>query len=253
MKASSSKSRQSAFDLLIPRHYIIKSSKTEDGVDGRVVSYADEHSYIAEQYRMVRTNLAYLTPDKPPKTILVSSAQAREGKSLTAANLAITLAQDRTRKVLLVDADFRRAIIHTLFGVQKNPGFSDVITGEVAVDAIIGAPARDNLYILPAGASKPNPSELLISTKTRGIVQDLKQRFDFVVFDTPPVLNFTSAGELGSLCDAVILVIKANVTQKHVIREAFIALEEAGAKPKATILTNATFRFGHYPYYYHTA
>ena len=235
--------------FLRPREYVVKETAGRDGVDGRVVSYCDEHCHIAEQYRMVRTNLAYLSPDKPIKTILITSAQAREGKSVTAANLAMALSQDKTKKILLVDADFRRAAIHAIFSIKRNPGFSDIITGDATVESFAAAPVVDNLYIIPTGSSDSHPSELLISTRIKSIMDEFKRRFDYIIFDTPPALNFTSASELGSLCDAVILVVKAGVTQKGVLREAFISLGDAGAKPKATIITNTTHQLSYYYYY----
>jgi len=231
--------------------YIIKTERTADGVDGRIVAYCDEHSHVAEQYRMIRTNLAYLSPENPVKSILITSAQAREGKSLTACNIAMALAQDATRKTVLIDADFRRASIHTIFGISKTPGFSDIITGEAQLDTLVVKPRVGNLYIIPTGGSKQNPSELLVSTRVKGIIDSLKKQFDYIIFDTPPVLHFTSASELGSLCDAVVLIVKSGTTQKHFIREAFISLQEAGAKPKAAILTGTAHRFS-YSYYYHT-
>ena len=232
-----------------PPPYVVKKDRDAEGVDGRIVAYTDRSSHIAEQYKMLRTNIYYLSPDRPLKTILITSAQAQEGKTVTACNLAMTLSMDKEKKVLLVDADFRRASVHTMFGISGKVGFFNILDGEVEVEELISKPAVGNLYIMPAGTVKANPSEILISTKIKLAIDKLKSKFDYVVFDSPPVLSVTDASVLGSLCDAVFLVVRSNVTQRSIIEEAFNVLGEAKANPKGCILTNSAMMLD-YQYYF---
>lgn len=232
-----------------PPQYIVKADRGPEGVDGRLVAYTDRSSHIAEEYKILRTNIYYLSPEKPLKTLLITSAQAQEGKTITACNLAITLSMDMEKKVLLVDADFRRPAVHTMLGISNKSGFYNVLDGEAAIDDFSAKPAVGNLYVMPTGTVKANPSEILISTKIKGIIERLRTKFDYVIFDTPPVLSVTDASVLGSLCDAVFLVVRAGATQRAMIEEAFNLLGEAKANPKGTILTNS-YMLLDYQYYF---
>jgi capsular exopolysaccharide synthesis family protein len=241
--------------LLIPPKYIVKKLKTENGIDGRVIAYTDNDSVIAEQYRILRTNLYSLSPEKPIKTIAITSTQSAEGKTITATNLSYTLSLDIEKKVILIDADMRRPAVHKMLGCDRRPGFSDVLGDRVAIEHFLAKPAFGNLYVLPTGTIVDNPSELLGSAKIRDLIDMLKTRFDYIIFDTPPVINVTDTGILGSICDAVLLIVKAGVTPKDMIEESFNMLKRAHAEPKACILTNLTIPIhqyyqSKYRYYY---
>jgi len=230
--------------------YMIKRSRTQSGVDGRIISYGDRSSYIAEQYKILRTNIYSLSPKNPLKTILITSAQSQEGKSVTSCNLAFSLSLDTEKKVLLLDCDLRKPFIHKLFGLSRKPGFTDFISGKVNLDQLISKPAVENLYVLPCGGLVDNPPEILSSSKIKTFLEEIKKHFDFIVIDTPPVLNVTDASILGALCDGVILLVRENVTQKSILEEAFNLLCDAQAKPKGCIITNATIPVYHYYYRY---
>lgn len=230
--------------------YVIKKQKSPEGIDGRIVAYSDPSSYIAEQYKVLRTNLYSLAPEKPIKTIVITSSQAQEGKTITSCNLAVTLSLDAEKKVVLIDADLRRPAVHHMFGISRKPGLSDVLYGDFDIKSFLEKPVLGNLYIIPSGTIKTSPSEILISTKIKGLIDKLRTRFDYIIFDTPPVLNVTDASILGSLCDAVIFVVKAGVTQRNMIEEAFNALQDAQAKPKASILTSVHYLLDSYYYFY---
>jgi len=233
-----------------PPTYIIKRQRSEDGVDGRVVAYTDKSSYIAEQYKVLRTNLYSLSPDKPIRTLVITSSQAQEGKTITSCNLAITLSLDKEKKVILLDCDLRRPAVHSMFGISRKPGLSDILNNEIDIKNFTEKPAIGDLYLVPSGTMKSSPSEVLSSTKIKILIDKLKQKFDYIIFDTPPVLNVTDASILGSLCDAVIFIVKAGTTQKNMIEEAFHMLGEAQIKPKASILTNVHFLLDSYYYFY---
>lgn len=242
-------------ELYTPPSYIIKEIRTKEGVDGHLVSYLDKHSYLAEQYKVLRTNLYSLSPQTPLKTIIVTSSQAQEGKTITTSNLAYTLSLDAEKKVVLVDADFRRPAVHKAFGIPRKPGFTDILSGKNSLEHFTKKPTVDDLYIIPSGTLISSPSEFLSSTKMKELISKLKEKFDYVIFDTPPIINVTDSSILGSLCDGVIFVVKAGHTPKNMIEEAFTMLRHAQAKPKACILTSTTipvyyYYLAKYRYYY---
>lgn len=238
------------FKKYSPPTHVVSQTRGKDGVDGRVVSYLEKQSHIAEQYKVLRTNLYSLSPENPIKTVVITSAQAREGKTITCCNLAITLALDKEKKVLLVDADLRKPAVHSLFGLPVEPGFSDVLTGSADLESFTKKPAVGDLFVIPAGSEKGSASEVLSLAKIDNVIDKLKSKFDYIIFDTPPVLDFTDASILGSHCDAVIPVIKAGVTQQSVIEEAFHLLTEAQAKPRACILACSHFLLDSHYYFY---
>lgn len=232
-------------DTINPPTYVIKKPKSKDEVDGHVVAYTDRTSYVAEQYRALRTGLYSLSTEKPVKTITITSSQSGEGKTTTCCNLALTLAADTEKKILLVDGDLRKPELHRLLKLSRKPGFSDVLTNKTDIKDFFKKPAIENLYVMPSGSIISNASELLRYTKLKKLISDLKLQFDYVIFDTPPALNVTDSSVIGSLCDGVILVVKAEVTQKNMIEDAFSILKNAQASPLGFILTN--FRVP--PYY----
>jgi capsular exopolysaccharide synthesis family protein len=235
------------FKNLSPPIYVAKKKRTDDGIDSRIVAFSDRHSYVAEQYKVLRTNLYSLTPGKKIKTILLTSAQPQDGKTTTSCNLAATLSLDKEKKTLIVDGDFRKSLVHKIFSVPKTPGFSEILSKEADVSYFTQKPSVRNLYIIPAGSGRGNLSEVLSSERVKDIIESLKEKFDYIIFDSPPVLNVTDACLLGSLCDIVLLVVRADVTQKSVIKEAFDLLRNAQAKPAACILDNVVVSY--YSYY----
>jgi capsular exopolysaccharide synthesis family protein len=218
----------------------VRKPVTENGVDGRVVTYIDRDSIISEQYRVLRTNLYSISPERPLKTIVITSAQSEEGKTTTACNLAYTISLDTQQKTLLVDSDLRRSAVHKMLGLPRKPGFSDLLNEKADVEYFLSKPQFHNLYVIPAGTAVDNPSELLSSNKMRGLIDTLKSKFDYIIFDAPPVINVTDASILGSISDAVFLVVKACITPKEMIEEAYAMLKRAQAEPRATILTGVT-------------
>ena len=239
-----------AIKKYIPPAYIVREASGRDGVDGRVITYVDRFSHVAEQYKTLRTNLYSLSPENPIKTVVITSSQAWEGKTITCCNLAVTLSYDKDKKVALIDADLRKPAIHTMFNLPYEPGFSDILRGEATLEELTARPAIGDLYIIPAGSVIDDPADILGPAVIEPFIKKAKEKFDYILFDTPPVLEFTDASSLGSLCDAVVPVVKAASTQEHAIREAFDLLREAQAAPKACILTNALHLLdSHYHFY----
>jgi capsular exopolysaccharide synthesis family protein len=186
-------------------------------------------SAVAECCRAIRTNLLFMRPDKPAKTMVVTSPGPEEGKTTTAINIAITLAQSGLR-VLIVDTDLRRPRLHKAFGVPNTTdGVSKAIVGEAEVMDMVRETGVPNLYILPCGAIPPNPSELLHANRTKALIAELADRFDRVIFDSPPVGAVTDAAILSKLTDGTLLVARSGVTSKDAVVRARRSLVKAGA------------------------
>ncbi|MCQ9206652.1 MAG: CpsD/CapB family tyrosine-protein kinase [Omnitrophica bacterium] len=228
-----------------PPMYIAKKAKRKEDIGGHIVSYVDRNSYVAEQYRVLRTSLYSLSIDKPIKSLAVTSSQSGEGKSTTCCNLAITLSLDPEKKTVLVDSDLRKPEIHRYLKLPRQPGLSDILIDKADFKEIVKKPVLDRLYVIPSGSVVANPAEMLRCTRLKRLISELKEQFDYIIFDTPPTLNVTDSSVIGSLCDSVILVVKAEVTQKAMIEEAFSLLKNAQAAPIGCVLTN--FRVP--PYY----
>ena len=223
----------------------------ETKVDERIVTLFDPRSPIAEQYRILRTNLLSLKAGKPIKVILLSSSLHSEGKSVSSVNLAITMANDiAQRRVLLVDADLRAGTVHSLLGIRPKLGLSDVLSKEMSwEEALVGTPLP-NLSVIPRGLTPPHPAELLSSQKMRRVVAEMRAAYDFVIVDAPPVIPLADPGILGSLTDGAVLIVRAGKTQRKMAQQALSLLEQANVKTLGCILTHVENRAPEYIYRY---
>ncbi len=185
----------------------------------RLVMLDDPRSFQAEAYRVLRTNLHYANPDAPLRRILITSAGPGEGKSTTVANLGICMAQSE-RVVLLVDTDLRRPMLHMMFRQPNNPGLSSYLAGDALLDAVVQKTAIPNLSIVSSGPMPPNPAELLASRRMRDFVGAVSERFDTVVFDSPPVLAVSDACTLAGVVDGVLLVVGSGSAPQAALRRA---------------------------------
>jgi capsular exopolysaccharide synthesis family protein len=179
----------------------------------------DPRSFQAEAFRVLRTNLHYANPDAPLRRILITSAGPSEGKSTTVANLGVSLAQSE-RVVLLVDTDLRRPMLHAMFRQPNSPGLSSYLAGDALLDAVIQKTAIPNLSIVASGPTPPNPAELLASRRMRDFVGSVSERFDTVVFDSPPVLAVSDACMLAGVVDGVLLVVGSGSAPQATLRRA---------------------------------
>jgi capsular exopolysaccharide synthesis family protein len=183
-------------------------------------------SLAAEQYRSLRTRLAHADGAGALRTILVTSPQKGEGKSVTAANLALTMAQEQ-RRVILVEADLRKPSLQHLFGLPPGPGLSEYLTGAIELKDALRFVPEHNLTLLPAGAAPINPAELLGSIAMRRMLDHLRTRFDRVILDTPPVLPLADVAILAPLVDGSLMVVRAGVTPKPAIENALRAFDSS--------------------------
>ncbi len=232
--------------------YEFIARKTVDSkIDPRIVAFYDHHSPVTEQYRTLRTNLAALKTEKALKTLTITSSTHSEGKTITAINLAISMAHDLNKKnILLVDADLRRARITKYLGISAESGLADLLSNGTNIDDTLLNVGIDNLTILPAGKIPRNPAELLGSAKMRNLIDAMRKKYDYVIFDTAPIIPVTDAGILGPQTDGVIMVIQANRTQRGVIKHAEMLLHQAQAKLLGYILTNIQYHIPAYIYRY---
>jgi len=215
------------------------------------VSFHDSASPVTEQYRTLRTNIQAIGAKRPIKAITITSSIHGEGKTITAINLAISMANDLNKKsILLVDADLRRARISKYLGIKAELGLADLIKNGANVDEALINIGIDNLTILPAGKVPYNPAELLASTKMIHLLNALRSKFDYVIFDSPPIIPVTDAGLIGAHTDGVIMVIQANRTQKGIVRHSESLLKQAQAKLLGYILTNVQYHIPAYIYRY---
>jgi non-specific protein-tyrosine kinase len=218
--------------------------------------YATEkpQSMIAESYRTLRTNLQFSSLDKPLQTLVVTSALASEGKTTTAANLAVVLAQDGKR-VVLVDADLRRPNLHTLFGVPNRTGLTTALVDEpAAIDGHVRSAGIENLRLLTAGPIPPNPQEMLGSQRMADLLEHLQEQSDVVLLDTPPSLAVADANVLAAGVDAVVLVVNTGQTRRAALDQAVEGLSKVGANIVGGVLNMVPSRKGngyYYQYYYY--
>jgi len=211
-------------------------------------------SPVSESYRTLRTNIQFSNLDHTPQTILITSPGPGEGKSTTVANLAVTFSQMGT-KTLLIDADFRRPILHSLFGIEKEPGITNYLAGKIHLEGVIRKTPVENLDLVTCGVIPPNPSELLASQRMKEFIAELKNRYQMILFDTPPVIVVTDAMVLGVLLDGVVLVASSGQTSQAGLDRAKTILENVNAKVMGAVLNKieAKHSYGsyHYYYYYH--
>ena len=209
-------------------------------------------SPISEAYRALRTNIQFLRIDAPLKTLVISSPGPSEGKSTSVANLAITTALTGAR-TLLVDADLRRPVIHSLFGLEREPGMINMLVEKLPLESVIRPSGIENLFILPAGAIPPNPSELLGSQKMRDLIKTLSEKYDLVLFDSPPVITVTDTAVLGSQVEGVVLVAMSHSTDRRALARAQILLSNVKANVVGAVLNRIKFGglSGSYSYHYH--
>ncbi len=209
-------------------------------------------SPAAESYRVLRANLQFKMGDKRIRTLMVTSTVPMEGKSLTSANLATVLAHSGKR-VLLVDSDLRRPTIHCIFEVGNSAGLTTALSSStVDFSEIIHEEVLENLSVMTSGPLPPNPAELLSSNRMLELVRALSQRFDVVIFDTPPVMAVADATVLASAVDGVLLVVDNNHTRKKLLRQSFDALLAVGTNVMGIVLNRVSIRGreSSYTYYY---
>jgi capsular exopolysaccharide synthesis family protein len=203
----------------------------------RLVTLDGTPSPGSEAYRMLQTNLAFSPLTGTRRIFVVASAMQGEGKTLTAANVAVSFAVDGMR-VLLIDGDMRHARQHRLFELQRAPGLTDILAGRVTTAEAIQATGVEQLFVLPSGTREPRPGEVVKSARMQGLLDEVAKSFDVVIIDTPPVMAVADALILGALADGVLFVVRAGITSRELLRDAVQQLETVGAHVIGTVLND---------------
>ncbi len=236
---------------IIPKIYPSSNGDQREKFDPYLIVHYNPRSQVAEAYRMLRTNIQFIDPTGNTKLFLITSALPQEGKSITNANLAITLSKLGS-KTLILDLDLHRPRQHEIFGKPLTPGLTDYLTshGEITLDDITQKLEFDNLYLIPAGTIPPNPSELISSKPFRDFLAKVREMYDFILIDSPPVTAVTDTLILSTIVDAVLLVVVEGSSRRENIKRAVELLNNVGGKLKGTIFNNVSPTEKKYGYYY---
>lgn len=206
-------------------------------VNPYLVLFHEPAGYRAEQVRSLRNRLVALNPDGEPKALVVTSAVRGEGKTVTALNLAMAFAELERHEVVLVDADLRRPSCERYLNLNAEPGVADVLLGRVAVDRVLRPAGYRNLMLLGAGTRVANPAEVLSASRLDELLSRLKERFQYIVVDTPPVLPATDAGVLAARADGTLLTVRLERSLKNQTREALRVLQDMGGNVLGTFVS----------------
>jgi Mrp family chromosome partitioning ATPase len=256
---------------LVWRHQRMPKHGREAGSDALVV-VTRRKSLVAEAYRTLRTAMLLSSADRPPQVMQITSAQSREGKTVTTVNTAATLAQSGA-KVLVIDADLRRPRCHRVLMTEIAPGLVDCLVGHSSFEACVrsiryqpsangasGNGSHDNsgalfdgcLDLMTAGTRPPNPAEILGSERMGEMLTMVRQRYDYILIDTPPVLPVADAVLLSRLVDGVLVVVNGTITPRGLVREAIKRLRRVKAPIMGVALNEVDVVKGDYHYYYRT-
>jgi capsular exopolysaccharide synthesis family protein len=184
-------------------------------INKRRIALLQPDSYVAEQYRALRGRIDAIAAERPVRTLAVTSALPREGKTTAAINLAIVTAMSLGRRVLLVDCDLRKPKIHEALGLRPEAGLAEVLTNAVNLDQAIVKVEGVNLEVLAVRSRPVNPSELLGSAKMSEVMEEVARRYDRVIIDTPAALGLPDAKAVSELCDGLVMVVRADVTSRQ--------------------------------------
>ena len=215
-----------------------------------LLTEASPKSGVAETFQTIRSNLSFVSVDKPARGLVVTSATSLEGKSFVVANLGTTMARG-SNQVIIVDSDLRRPTLHKLFDVDNAEGLSTVLLGDREVGEALKPTGVEGLQVLPSGPLPPNPAELLASDKMAQVREALASKADFVLYDSPPAIAASDAATLASGLDGVILVIEQGGPSRKLITDARDLLVRAHGRMVGAILNKMRREAGHYYYYYY--
>ncbi len=212
------------------RHLVPKSPRVVEGIaaNQRLVAYYEAGSLAAEQFRKLRTQLLRLRLSRPPRTILVTSATAGEGKTLIAANLAAGIAYDLNAYALLVECDLRKPSLGQWFSLNNGYGLADYLIGKKEIPELLLKTEVEKLKVLPAGTMQDNPTELIGSEKMQALIQEFSSRYDdrYTILDSPPLLSTSEPEVLSKFVDGIVIVVRAGIVPRETLKQAISSLEK---------------------------
>lgn len=216
-----------------------------------LITLVNPKSPISEAYRNLRTNIEFSAIDESVQVVMVTSAGPSEGKSTTAANLAVTYAQN-DKKTLIIDADLRKPTLHRVFTMSNRWGLTNLLSGQIVqTGEAIQETSVDNLYLLPSGPIPPNPSEILASRRMSQLLEDLRQKYDKIIIDTPPALAVTDAQIVATKSDGTMIVISSGEVKRDAALKTKAKLEHVKARILGVVLNNVDRKLGEAYYYYY--
>ncbi|NIR51189.1 polysaccharide biosynthesis tyrosine autokinase, partial [candidate division KSB1 bacterium] len=231
--------------------YDFQDSEKIKQIDQQLVTHDYSPTPVGEAYRSLRTNLMFSRDNGRLQSLVVTSNEPGDGKSFTAANLAITLAQLKSN-TLLIDGDLRRGVLHNTFGVSKEPGFSNYLTNATPLIQVLKETHVPNLTLISCGSLIPNPSELLGSHQMKRFLDEIRRKFELIIFDTPPLNAATDAVVVGTQVDGAMIVIRAGKTDRDIAKQKLELFSHVPAKIIGAVLNGTTPDMAHPGYsYYH--
>ena len=236
---------------LLARPGALQKRNGNPGDNPELLMNVDGRSPLAESYRHLRTSVLLSTAGRAPRSLLVTSSLPGEGKTTTAVNTAVSLAQTGA-SVVIIDADMRRPRLRSIFGLSDRAGLSSILSSELSdaeVLAMVSQVPVNGLHVLTAGPIPPNPAELLGSDEMRRLMIILQSKFNHVVVDSPPVSSFTDGVLISSMVDGVLLVVHGGKSSRHVVKRSRQLLQDVGAKIFGVVLNNVNLQSHDYYYY----
>lgn len=228
--------------------------KLRDDTSPELITFNYPKSTASESYRSIRTSILFSSAESVPQVILITGVGPQEGKTITMANLAVTMARADS-KTLILDCDMRRANVHKVFGTTNDHGISNLLVGNSSIKKAILHTRIPNLDVIPCGPIPPNPSELLGSTRMKSLLNSLRKHYAHILIDSPPSIAVTDAVVLSKSVDGVILVIRVGYTAKEIIKSGIAQFGAVGANILGAVLNGVDMsrdRY-HYKYYYYYA
>lgn len=224
-----------------------KKTLQNSNIARKLITITETKSHVIEQFRTIRTNIKFSMPDEPLKTILVTSSTPGEGKSTNAANLGVVFAQE-DKRVLIIDADMRKPTQHHTFKTFNKVGLSNVLARRSTLQDAIQETFIVGLDVITSGPIPPNPAELLSSQGLDALLQEVKNQYDIIIIDSPPLLSVTDAQILANKCDGAMMILNTGETDKRAAKKAQTLLAAAHTKILGVVLNNYKTK-NHYNYY----
>jgi capsular exopolysaccharide synthesis family protein len=200
---------------------------------------SDPRGRVAEQFRGLRNSVVALNPEGAPRSVVLTSSVAGEGKTIATINLGLALAEMPGTEVLLLDGNLHSPGIEEKLGLPRRQGLADVLSGSCPMDSAIRATSVDGVHVMGAGNLPDNPSQLLGSERMRTVLGSLKRRFTYVLIDTPEALRISDASLIGGIADGIVLVVRLGLTPRHQVEQTHNTLEALGGNVLGTCLTGA--------------